>query len=71
MGYSAGMTLDQELWAAALWVERTQGESAPIFISEQIGRACLAGNAQTSVMWTEVAKRFERLKAGEIAPRDS
>jgi hypothetical protein len=62
------MTLDQELWAAALWVERTHGENGPIFISEQIGRACLAGNTQAIMLWKEVARRFADLGLPETPP---
>jgi hypothetical protein len=62
------MTLDEELWAAAFWVERTQGENAPSFISDQIGRCALAGNTRGLLLWREVARRFERLCTGEAPP---
>ena len=62
------MTRDQELWAPALWVERNKGADGAVFVSEQIGRASLAGNAHALVLWREVARRLEALIGGETPP---
>lgn len=38
------MTLDRELWAIALMVERDQGVDGPRHIAERIGAAAIAGD---------------------------
>lgn len=61
------MTRDQELWAIVLHVEREHGGDGPAFIAEQIGRNALEGEQGGIELWTEVARRYERLSPGGLA----
>ncbi|QDM41341.1 hypothetical protein [Altererythrobacter sp. TH136] len=62
------MTRDKELWAVALWVERTHGEYGPQYIAEQIGRLALEGDEGGIAMWRSVAERFDQLSERENSP---
>jgi hypothetical protein len=56
------LTRDQEMWGVALWVEKNQGESGPIYIASQIERLAIEGDEAGVAMWRTVAKRFEQLR---------
>ena len=58
------LTRDQELWAVALWLERTHGDDAPSHIAKQIRRLALSGERDGIAMWQQVAERYDRLRAG-------
>lgn len=45
----------------ALWVEKNHGERGREFIAEQIGRLALNGESDGIHLWTEVARRFDKL----------
>lgn len=49
------MTLDRELWAIALWVEKNHGTDGPNHIAQQVTRLAEAGNFAGAAMWREVA----------------
>ena len=57
------MTRDQELWAIALWLERTHGDDAPAHIAKEVERLDLAGEAEGITMWKQVADRYDRLRS--------
>lgn len=63
------MTRDQELWAAALWVEKNYGSDGPRFIAEKVGRLALEGDEAGVAVWRKVAARFDQLKSREIVSR--
>lgn len=52
---------EQEIWGIALWVEKNRGQLGAIFIAEQIGRLALTGETEGIRLWTEVARRFDKL----------
>ena len=54
-------TREQEIWGVALWVEKNHGERGREFIAEQIGRLALNGESDGIHLWTEVARRFDKL----------
>jgi hypothetical protein len=55
------VTRDQEIWALALWVERTHGEGGAAFIAERIAHFEAEGTMQAVELWKQVARRFEEL----------
>ena len=55
------MTPDEELVAIALWVRRTQGANAHVYIAEQIGTLALRGDTAGIEYWKAVAGRFQEL----------
>jgi hypothetical protein len=60
------VTRDQELWGAALWVQKQDGADGPRFIAEQIGRLALAADTDGVAAWHEVAERYDRLLTRNI-----
>ncbi|MEP2726665.1 hypothetical protein [Roseibium sp.] len=56
------VTRTQEIWALALWVERTHGEGGAAFIAERIAHFEAEGAAQAVGLWKQVARRFEALQ---------
>ena len=55
------MTPDDELTAIALWVQRTQGANAQVYMAEQIGALALRGETAGIERWKAVAGRFQEL----------
>jgi len=53
---------DQELWAVALWVEKSHGDQGTTYISGQIERLASVNDDGGVAMWREVADRFVRLR---------
>lgn len=64
------MALDreQELWAMALWVEKTQGENAWFYIAQQKDRLLADGDPLGLGLWNEVERRLELLAEGSATP---
>lgn len=56
------VTRTQEIWALALWVERSHGERGAAFIAERITHFEAAGPLQAVDMWNQVARRFQELQ---------
>lgn len=56
------ITREQEIWGIALWVEKNHGQLGAKFIAEQIGRLAVSGEAEGIRLWTEVARRFDKLR---------
>lgn len=59
------VTRDQELWAMALWVEKTHGENGWLHISGQQDRSLAEGDFDGMKLWRQVGERFDQL-----VPRD-
>jgi hypothetical protein len=57
---------EQEILAAALWVERSQGENGPRFIAEQIGALALQGDEPGIERWKAIAAAWQQLQAGPV-----
>ncbi|WP_420006879.1 DUF6961 family protein [Tsuneonella aeria] len=62
---------DKELWAVAVWVEKTHGTDGPRYIAEQVGRLALEGDEGGVAMWRNVAARFDQLSRSENPGRAS
>lgn len=56
------VTRMQEIWALALWVERTHDEEGAAFIAERIAHFEAEGTTQAVELWKQVARRFEELQ---------
>jgi len=63
------MTLsrEQELWAIALWVEKTHGADGWLHIAQQQDRLLADGDFEGMKLWRQVADRFEQLPGGSNA----
>lgn len=55
------VTRDQELWAMALWVEKTRGEDGWLYIAEQQDRFLAEGDFDGMKLWRQIGQRFEQL----------
>ncbi|MDP4538502.1 hypothetical protein Q9K01_02550 [Qipengyuania sp. DY56-A-20] len=55
------MTRKQEIWALALWVERTHGELGASFIAERIIHFEAEGSTQAVALWERVARSYEQI----------
>lgn len=58
------LTEDQELWGIALWLERTHGDDGPVHVAKEIERLVRSGEPDGIAMWQQVARRYDRLRAG-------
>jgi len=56
------VTRKQEIWALALWVERTHGEGGESFIAERIAYFEAEGAPQAVELWKQVERRSEELR---------
>lgn len=57
------LTRDQELWAAALWVERNHGDSGLDHIEREVERLAAEGDEAGVETWEAIADRYRRLRA--------
>jgi hypothetical protein len=55
------VTWKQEIWALALWVERTQGELGASFIAERIAHFEAEGSPHAVALWHRVARSYGQL----------
>lgn len=55
---------EQELWAMALWIEKTQGENAWFFVAQQKDRLLAEGDPLGLGLWNEVERRLAMLAEG-------
>ena len=55
------MTADDELLTIALWVRRTQGAGAEVYIAGQIGALALRGDTAGIERWKAVAAQLDAL----------
>lgn len=62
------VTRKQEIWALALWVERTHGELGASFIAERIAHFEAEGSPQAVALWDQVAKCHGSLAQGSHPP---
>lgn len=62
------MKAEHELWALALWVEKTHGSDGPNHIAEQVARLAEAGDVEGVAMWRKVAERYDALVDAPGAP---
>ena len=58
------MTADDEPLASALWVERTPGAQAEVYIAGQIGALALRGDRAGIARWKAVAAQYDALVRG-------
>lgn len=56
------ITPEQELWAIALWVEKTQGENGELHIACEMDRLLAAGDLDGVAMWRKIRERFRSLR---------
>jgi hypothetical protein len=56
------VTREQELWAMALWVEKTRGEAGWLHIAQEQDRLLTAGDFDGVELWRSVGERFEQLR---------
>ncbi|OBX18979.1 hypothetical protein A9995_09610 [Erythrobacter sp. QSSC1-22B] len=55
------VTRKQEIWALALWVERTHGDHGDTFIAERLAHFEAAGSPQAVALWEQVANGYSQL----------
>lgn len=65
------LTHEQELWAVALWVEKTHGEAGWLHIAQEQDRLLAAGDLAGVAMWRAVGRRYDGLRAGGGAIPDT
>lgn len=58
------LTKDQELWAMALWVEKTHGAEGAAYIADRLAELVDAPDGMR--MWLQVAERFEALSGAQV-----
>ena len=56
------VTRAQEIWALALWVERTHGVGWAALVAERIAHFEAEGASPAVELWKQVARRFEELR---------
>ena len=59
------LTLDAELWACALAIEREHGPAAFLHAAMQIDELDARGEPKAAGVWRAVLKRLEALEAGQ------
>lgn len=62
------LTREQELWAMALWIEKTHGEHAWFYIAQQKDRLLAEGDPLGLGLWNDVERRLEMLANGAAVP---
>ena len=62
------MLSEWELWACANRVLQTYGETAPLYVAEQIGALALAGDAEGIRTWQAIAGISQLSATGGPAP---
>lgn len=62
------VTRKQEIWALALWVERTQGELGASFIAERIARFEAKSEPHAAALWDQVRRSYDQLGTGSQRP---
>jgi hypothetical protein len=63
------MLTDWELWACANQVLKIHGDSAPVFVAEQIGVLALAGDDAGIATWRAIAARIVELTEADSSLR--
>jgi len=56
------LTRDQELWAAALWVERNHGGNGLDHIAGEVERLAAEGDEAGVATWEAIAERYRQLR---------
>lgn len=56
---------EQELWACALWIEKTHGDRGPAHIGDQAARMALKGDEAGIATWLAIADRYDALMEGD------
>lgn len=56
------MTPERERWIEALAIERIHGNTAPLWIAEQIGALALEGDEAGIARFREIAARLDQLR---------
>jgi len=56
------LTRDQELWAAALWVERNHGDNGLDHIAREVERLAAEGDEAGVATWESIAERYRQLR---------
>lgn len=56
------LTRDQELWAAALWVERNHGDNGLNHFAREIERLAAEGDEAGVATWEAIADRYRQLR---------
>ncbi|MFN8995452.1 MAG: DUF6961 family protein [Pseudomonadota bacterium] len=57
------LTRDQELWAAALWVERNHGDKGLDHIAREVERLAAEGDEAGVATWEAIADCYRQLRA--------
>jgi len=55
------ITREQELWAIALWVEKTHGVNGGFYIAQQQDRLLADGDLAGVKAWRRIGARFDQL----------
>lgn len=55
------MTRDEELWGAAIAIQKLHGGRAHLYLAERIGAAATSGDAASVEMLKELARRLDEL----------
>lgn len=55
------MTRDEELWGAAIAIQKLHGERAHLYLAERIGAAATSGDEAGVEMLKDLAKRLDEL----------
>ncbi len=56
------LTRDQELWAAALWVERNHGDNGLDHVAREVERLAAEGDESGVATWGSIAERYKQLR---------
>lgn len=62
------MSLEREIWAVALAVEKQHGDQATEFIAERIRPLATADDLLGVKRWQAIAEKFNQLQAGTLIP---
>ena len=59
------ITRNLEIWAMALWVEKTHGDAGWLHIAQQQDRLIAASDFEGVKLWRRVGMRLEELKSDQ------
>ena len=58
------MTEEEQTWALALKIQQWLGDTAPVYIAQQLGAVALAGDKPGIARWQAIAAAYDRLQSG-------
>jgi hypothetical protein len=62
------MTVERDIWAMALWVEKNHGGDGERFIAERIKSNAIIGAHAGVAVWRAVKERLQLLREGSGPP---